>query len=89
MLDACAAPGGKAFHLAELLAPGSEVVAVELHPRKADELAREAARRGLAGVRVVCADAARPIPGLEPARSTRCSSTRRAPASARCAATRS
>ncbi|HET8540806.1 MAG TPA: transcription antitermination factor NusB [Anaeromyxobacter sp.] len=66
LLDACAAPGGKAFHLAELLAPGSEVVAVELHPRKADELAREAARRGLA-VRVVCADAARPIPGLEEA----------------------
>jgi 16S rRNA (cytosine967-C5)-methyltransferase len=63
VLDACAAPGGKAFHLAELLAPGSEVVAIELHPRKADELAREAARRGLP-VRVVCADAAKPIPGL-------------------------
>jgi 16S rRNA (cytosine967-C5)-methyltransferase len=66
VLDACAAPGGKAFHLAELLAPGSEVVALELHPRKADELAREAARRGLA-VRVVCADAAKAIPGLEEA----------------------
>jgi 16S rRNA (cytosine967-C5)-methyltransferase len=65
VLDACAAPGGKAFHLAELLGPGSEVVAIELHPRKADALAREAARRGLAGVRVVCADASRPIPGLE------------------------
>lgn len=63
VLDACAAPGGKAFHLAELLAPGSEVVAIELHPRKADELAREAARRGLP-VRVLCADAAKPIPGL-------------------------
>jgi 16S rRNA (cytosine967-C5)-methyltransferase len=66
VLDACAAPGGKAFHLAELLGPGSEVVAIELHPRKADELAKEAARRGLA-VRVVCADAARPVPGLEEA----------------------
>jgi 16S rRNA (cytosine967-C5)-methyltransferase len=65
VLDACAAPGGKAFHLAELLGPGSEVVAVELHPRKADELRREAERRGLA-VRVVCADASRPVPGLEP-----------------------
>jgi 16S rRNA (cytosine967-C5)-methyltransferase len=66
VLDACAAPGGKAFHLAEILAPGSEVVAVELHPRKAEELAREAARRRLS-VRVVCADASRPVPGLEPA----------------------
>ncbi|BDG04053.1 transcription antitermination factor NusB [Anaeromyxobacter oryzae] len=66
VLDACAAPGGKAFHLAELLAPGSEVVAVELHPRKADALAREAGRRGLPAVRVICADAAKAIPGLEP-----------------------
>ncbi len=64
VLDVCAAPGGKAFHLAELLGPGSEVVAIELHPRKADELAKEARRRG-AAVRVVCADATRPIPGLE------------------------
>lgn len=64
VLDACAAPGGKAFHLAELLAPGSEVVAVELHPRKADALRDEAARRGLGGVKVICADAAKPVPGL-------------------------
>ena len=64
VLDACAAPGGKAFHLAELLGPGSEVVAVELHPRKADALAREGARRGLAGLRVVCADASQPLPGV-------------------------
>lgn len=67
VLDACAAPGGKAFHLAELLAPGSEVVAVEIHPRKADELRREAERRRLAGVRVVQADASQPLPGLEEA----------------------
>jgi 16S rRNA (cytosine967-C5)-methyltransferase len=66
VLDACAAPGGKAFHLADLLAPGSEVVAVELHPRKADALAAEARRRGLASLRVVCADAAKPVPGLAP-----------------------
>jgi 16S rRNA (cytosine967-C5)-methyltransferase len=66
VLDACAAPGGKAFHLAEILGPEGEVVAVELHPRKADELRREAERRGLGNVRVVCADASRPVPGLEP-----------------------
>ncbi len=64
VLDACAAPGGKAFQLAELLGPGSEVVALELHPRKADALAKEAARRGHGGVRVVCADAARPVEAL-------------------------
>ena len=64
VLDACAAPGGKAFHLAELLGPGSEVVAVEIHPRKAEALRQEARRRGLA-VTVICADASRPVPGLE------------------------
>ncbi len=63
VLDTCAAPGGKAFHLAELLGPGSEVVAVEIHPRKAEALRQEARRRGLA-VTVICADAAQPIPGL-------------------------
>ncbi len=68
VLDACAAPGGKTFHLAELLGPGSEVVAVEVHPRKAEELRREAERRSPgARVRVLCADAAGPIPGLAPA----------------------
>jgi 16S rRNA (cytosine967-C5)-methyltransferase len=63
VLDTCAAPGGKAFHLAELLGPGSEVVAVEIHPRKAEALRQEAQRRGLA-VTVICADASRPVPGL-------------------------
>jgi 16S rRNA (cytosine967-C5)-methyltransferase len=41
------------------------VVAVEIHPRKADVLRREAERRGLPGVRVICADGSKPIPGLE------------------------
>jgi len=63
VLDTCAAPGGKAFHLAELLGEGSEVVAVEIHPRKAEVLRQEARRRGL-NVTVVCADASRPVPGL-------------------------
>jgi len=67
VLDLCAAPGGKAFHLAEILPAGSEVVAVEMHPRKADALRREAERRGHAGLRVICADGSKPIPGIEPA----------------------
>jgi 16S rRNA (cytosine967-C5)-methyltransferase len=65
VLDACAAPGGKAFHLADLLAQGSEIVAIELHPRKADALREEAQRRVYPGLKVICADAAEPIPGLD------------------------
>jgi 16S rRNA (cytosine967-C5)-methyltransferase len=61
VLDACAAPGGKACHLAEL---GAEVLAVDLHARKA-KLIEEAARRlGLSSLRALAADATLPLPGV-------------------------
>jgi 16S rRNA (cytosine967-C5)-methyltransferase len=51
VLDLCAAPGGKATMLA------GEVVAVELHERRARELAENARRLGATNVQVVNADA--------------------------------
>src|SRR2546430_331572 len=45
ILDACAAPGGKACHLAELAEAGS-VLAVDLHARKAATIAEAAHRLG-------------------------------------------
>ena len=54
ILDLCAAPGGKASHLAEIAA---EVVAVEKHPGRARELEENAARLGARNLIVVCADA--------------------------------
>jgi 16S rRNA (cytosine967-C5)-methyltransferase len=57
VLDLCAAPGGKATHLAALMRNEGELVAVERHPGKADALRRTAARMG-ASIEVRTGDAA-------------------------------
>lgn len=61
VLDLCAAPGGKATHLAALVGSGGAVVAVERNARRADALRRTAKRlRADAIVRVETADAVAP-----------------------------
>src|SRR4051812_2505866 len=60
VLDACAAPGGKACHLAELAA---SVLAVDLHARKVKTIAEAAKRMGLSNVETLAADVGLPIPG--------------------------
>jgi 16S rRNA (cytosine967-C5)-methyltransferase len=64
VLDACAAPGGKACHLAELGA--ADVLAVDLHARKARQIEEQARRLGLENLRALAADATLPIPGEGP-----------------------
>src|SRR5207253_4257594 len=64
VLDACAAPGGKACHLA-VLGAGS-VLAVDLHARKARNIEDAAGRLGLPEVRALAADATLPLPGEGP-----------------------
>jgi 16S rRNA (cytosine967-C5)-methyltransferase len=63
VLDLCAAPGGKATHLAALMEGGGEVLAVERNRRRAGELTRTAARLRARNVRVELGDAAIPRPG--------------------------
>jgi 16S rRNA (cytosine967-C5)-methyltransferase len=58
VLDLCAAPGGKATHLAALMGDRGEVVAVERHAGRAAALRRTAARMRTGSVRVEVADAA-------------------------------
>jgi 16S rRNA (cytosine967-C5)-methyltransferase len=58
VLDLCAAPGGKATHLAALSGDRAEVVAVEQHEGRAKALRAIAARLHARGVRVDVADAA-------------------------------
>jgi len=63
ILDACAAPGGKACHLAEMAEAGS-VLAVDLHARKAATIAEAARRIGLQNLEARAADAMLPIPDV-------------------------
>jgi 16S rRNA (cytosine967-C5)-methyltransferase len=59
VLDACAAPGGKACHLAQ----EHEVVAVDLHANKLRKIDAEAKRLGLSGrLKAYAHDAAEPFP---------------------------
>jgi 16S rRNA (cytosine967-C5)-methyltransferase len=59
VLDACAAPGGKACHVLESTPGLGELVAVELDPGRAGRIRDNLARLGLEA-RVVVADATRP-----------------------------
>ena len=58
VLDLCAAPGAKTTHLAALMEGEGRVVAVELDPRRARDVTRNAERLGAANVEVVVGDAA-------------------------------
>jgi 16S rRNA (cytosine967-C5)-methyltransferase len=61
VLDLCAAPGGKASHLAQLVGPDGAVVAVERNPRRAAALRETLKRLGAQSiVEVETGDAAAP-----------------------------
>jgi 16S rRNA (cytosine967-C5)-methyltransferase len=57
VLDTCAAPGGKAMHLAELMGESGTVVAMDVHPGKARLIASAAQRLHLANVVPAVGDA--------------------------------
>jgi 16S rRNA (cytosine967-C5)-methyltransferase len=59
ILDLCAAPGAKTTHLAALVGPAGEVVAVERHAGRARALGRTVGRMRTANVTVEVGDAGR------------------------------
>lgn len=58
VLDACAAPGGKTTHLAQLMQDEGEIVAVEKDSRRLAQLRENVSTLGLRSVKIVNADAA-------------------------------
>ncbi|MDE0355193.1 MAG: 16S rRNA (cytosine(967)-C(5))-methyltransferase RsmB [Deltaproteobacteria bacterium] len=63
VLDVCAAPGGKATHMAELMDGGGEVVACDVSERGLAKLAENARRLGLDCIHARVGDATRDLPG--------------------------
>jgi 16S rRNA (cytosine967-C5)-methyltransferase len=58
ILDACAAPGGKAGHIISLVGSSADLTCVERDPRRARVLRENLDRVGAADARIVVADAA-------------------------------
>ncbi|HEX6769155.1 MAG TPA: 16S rRNA (cytosine(967)-C(5))-methyltransferase RsmB [Candidatus Binatia bacterium] len=63
ILDACAAPGGKATHLAELIGERGKVIAIDTSARGIARIAQNAERLRLASLQAVRADASKALVG--------------------------
>jgi 16S rRNA (cytosine967-C5)-methyltransferase len=63
VLDACAAPGGKATHIAELMKDEGELIAIDSSARGVEKIIENAARLGLTSIRALRADAREPLAG--------------------------
>jgi 16S rRNA (cytosine967-C5)-methyltransferase len=61
VLDACAAPGGKATAIAERLGPEGSLLAIDRHARRLDLIRRSARRLGLSALRTLERDLTRPL----------------------------
>ena len=63
ILDACAAPGGKATHLAELMRDKGEIIATDISARGLEKLKQNVQRLALTSVQPFLEDVARGLTG--------------------------
>jgi 16S rRNA (cytosine967-C5)-methyltransferase len=59
VLDACAAPGGKATHMAELMQDEGEIICIDQSPKRLQRVEENARRLGLTSLRCLVGDAVR------------------------------
>jgi 16S rRNA (cytosine967-C5)-methyltransferase len=62
VLDACAAPGGKSTHMAQLMEDRGEMIALDLHSSKVEVIQENCRRLGISVIQTLRADATRPLP---------------------------
>ena len=62
VLDACAAPGGKCTHVAQLMEGRGELIALDLHDSKLQAIQENCRRLGITTVQTFRADATQPLP---------------------------
>lgn len=62
ILDACAAPGGKTTHIAELMADTGQVIALDKSERGIEKIRENVARLALASVRAAKSDVSHELP---------------------------
>lgn len=61
ILDACAAPGGKTTHLAELMDDRGDLIALDKSARGVEQIHENAKRLNLTSLRIVSADVTKPL----------------------------
>jgi 16S rRNA (cytosine967-C5)-methyltransferase len=62
ILDACAAPGGKATHIAELMRDNGEITAADISAAGLEKITANARRLGLNAIKTLAADFDRSLP---------------------------
>ena len=61
ILDACAAPGGKATHLAEMIDDRGKIIALDTSARGVEKIEQNAKRLGIESIHAQCANASKPL----------------------------